>query len=808
MRLGATAFLVFLASAVEAAASDVSIEDRLAQLQAAVESQQASADHMWTMTAAALVLLMQIGFLFLEAGMVRSKNSINVAQKNVTDFVLSVSLFYMVGFSIMFGASFGGVIGAPGQLAMLETTSDWTYTFFVFQAVFVGTAATIVSGAVAERMKFSGYLVMSGALAVLIYPVFGHWAWGNLLLSDNAAWLADAGFIDFAGSTVVHSVGGWIGLAGIIVLGSRLGRFDENGDPRTIHGHSMVLSAAGALILLVGWIGFNGGSTTAGTPGFAHIVANTIVAASVGGVVGLIAGRIHDGLFLPVRSLNGMLGALVGITAGCDAVDLHGAMMIGGVCGIAVIASEEILLRFFKLDDVVGAVSVHGTCGAIGTLLVAVFALEGSLVAGSRMEQFLVQLQGVAVGFFWAFGLSYVIFKCVDMAMGLRVTPEEEISGLNASEHGATLGTGALQEALYRITHLDKDLTQRLDDTGGDEAAELAQVINPFLDEIHQLVAGLSDQAKSVAETSNSLEQLSGQFVNGSERVTSGSSELSEQANALSSDSGSAADITGRILSDSQKVADASRAMAEEMQEVSGIIGDLVQSVGQVAGSANEASGVTEKANTLAASAKETMQALAMSSRQIEDIVGLIDGVADQTNMLALNATIEAARAGEAGKGFAVVAGEVKALAEQTQKATEEIRQRVARMLTDSSKANIGIDEVIDIIRLVNETMGRIAAAAGQQNSDATHAARRTSGVSNQASGLMESIIGINGDIGQIAEFTGKVASSARNSTDQAQQLRSEARKNMDGVSSIKSAVGELGTVATALETAVGSYRS
>jgi methyl-accepting chemotaxis protein len=248
--------------------------------------------------------------------------------------------------------------------------------------------------------------------------------------------------------------------------------------------------------------------------------------------------------------------------------------------------------------------------------------------------------------------------------------------------------------------------------------------------------------------------------------------------------------------------------MAEEMQEVSGIIGDLVQSVGQVAGSANEASGVTEKANTLAASAKETMQALAMSSRQIEDIVGLIDGVADQTNMLALNATIEAARAGEAGKGFAVVAGEVKALAEQTQKATEEIRQRVARMLTDSNKANIGIDEVIDIIHLVNETMGRIAAAAGQQNSDATHAAQRTSGVSRQASGLMESVIGINGDIGQIAEFTGKVASSALNSTDQAQQLRSEARKNMDGVSSIKSAVGELGTVATALETAVGTYRS
>ncbi|POF34155.1 ammonium transporter [Roseibium marinum] len=808
MRFVALAILTIWAFSSGALAAEPSVEDQLRQLRSMIESQQANADHMWTMTAAALVLLMQIGFLFLEAGMVRSKNSINVAQKNVTDFVLSVCLFYLAGFSIMFGSSIAGFLGAPGQLAALETASDWTYTFFVFQAVFVGTAATIVSGAVAERMKFSGYLVMSGALAVFIYPVFGHWAWGNLLLSDNTAWLADAGFIDFAGSTVVHSVGGWIGLAGIVVLGPRLGRFDENGQARTIHGHSMVLSAAGALILLVGWIGFNGGSTTAGTPDFAHIIANTLVAAAVGGVVGLIAGRFYDGLFLPVRSLNGMLGALVGITAGCDAVNLHGAMMIGAFCGVLVIVSEEILLRVFRLDDVVGAVSVHGVCGAIGTLLVALFAVEEKLAAANRFEQFIVQLEGVAVGFAWAFALSFVVFKLIDMLIGLRVTPEEEISGLNASEHGATLGTGALQEALYRITHLDKDLTRRLDDSGGDEAAELAQVINPFLDEIHKLVAGLSGQARSVAATSSSLEQLSGHFFSGSERVTSGSSELSEQATALSADSGNAADITGRILSDSQKVADASRAMADEMQEVSGIIGELVHSVGQVAGSANEASDVTEKANTLAASAKETMQALAVSSRQIEDIVGLIDGIADQTNLLALNATIEAARAGEAGRGFAIVAGEVKALAEQTQKATEEIRQRVVRMLADSDKANIGIDEVIDIIRLVNETMGGIAAAAGQQNADATRAAQRTSDVSDQASGLMESLTGINGDIGQIAEFTGKVASSARNSTDQAQQLRSEAQKNMDGVSSMKTAVGDLGTVAGALKTAVSTYRS
>jgi Amt family ammonium transporter len=455
-----------------------------AHLQAQIDAQQTNSDHIWTMTAAALVLMMQFGFLLLEAGMVRSKNSINVAQKNISDFFLALAVFYLFGFGLMFGSSQFGLFGSLSELATFDKMDEWPYTFFVFQAVFVGTAATIVSGAVAERMKFGGYLLMSIVIAALIYPVFGHWAWGNLLVSDNPAWLADAGFIDFAGSTVVHSVGAWVGLAGIIVMGARLGRFGKDGKPIEIQGYSTVLSAGGAIVLLVGWIGFNGGSTTAGTPDFARVVANTVIAAAFGGIAAMIAGRFYDGLFKPTRSINGLLCGLVGITAGCFAVDPQGAAIIGFICGVVVVFSEEFLLCKLKLDDAVGAVSVHGVGGVAGTLLVAFFAAPDQLIAATRWEQFLVQGQGVLVAFVWAFSISFVVFKAVDMIIDLRVSPEEEHDGLNVAEHGATLGTGELQKVLANLVTGEADLTTRLHVEPGDESGELAAIFNLLLNNL------------------------------------------------------------------------------------------------------------------------------------------------------------------------------------------------------------------------------------------------------------------------------------------------------------------------------------
>ena len=398
------------------------------------------------MIAAGLVFFMQAGFLLLESGMVRSKNSISVAQKNITDFVFSTMMFGAVGFMLMFGTSVGGLFGWDSSMLMFDSLSDWALTFFVFQLVFCGTAATIVSGATAERMKLEGYMISATITGLLIYPIAGHWAWGDLLHEGNEPLLASWGFIDFAGSTVVHSVGAWIALAGCLVIGPRIGRFDASGRPVDINGHSAVLATAGCIILWVGWIGFNGGSTTAGTSEFALIVANTMVAGAVGGMTQMILGRLHRGLFRPEFSVNGVLAGLVGITAGCASVNVWGALAIGASAS-TVAFFGQILLERLRVDDAIGAIPVHGFAGFWGTVMVGVFARPDALATDGRLDQILVQIAGASLVFVWAFGVAFAILFSIDRMWrlfpggGFRVREEDEIMGLNTAEHGATLGT-------------------------------------------------------------------------------------------------------------------------------------------------------------------------------------------------------------------------------------------------------------------------------------------------------------------------------------------------------------------------------
>jgi Amt family ammonium transporter len=396
---------------------------------AAAATVQVNLDYVWVVLAGALVFLMQAGFALLETGLTRAKNAANIIMKNVMDASAGVIVFFLVGFGLMFGPSLGGLVGTSGFALFGVEGQDpaWVYVFFFFQAVFAATAATIVSGAVAERVNFASYLVVSVVIVGLIYPVFGAWAWGGLL--NGGGWLESLGFLDFAGSTVVHSVGGWAALAGALVVGARAGRYDEDGNPVEMPGHSLPLAALGVFILWFGWFGFNAGSTTAGSPLIALIAANTFLAAGAGAVAAMTTTWARSGKPDVGMTLNGVLAGLVGITAGCDAVLPVGALGTGLVAGVLVVFATLWLERY--IDDPVGAVAVHGVCGAWGTLAVAIFAAEGFSLA-----QLGVQAVGVGAAFLWTFPLAFLVFKGLEATVGLRIDETAETGGLDLHEHG------------------------------------------------------------------------------------------------------------------------------------------------------------------------------------------------------------------------------------------------------------------------------------------------------------------------------------------------------------------------------------
>ncbi len=396
------------------------------------------ADTLWTCLAAFLVFFMQAGFALVEAGFTRAKNACNIIMKNVMDFSIGSLSFWLVGFGLMFGAT-NGIFGttnffydayADGATGSAE---NFNWAFLIFQTVFCATAATIVSGAMAERTKFSAYLFYTVGITVIIYPIFGSWAWGGLF--DGGGWLEGMGFLDFAGSTVVHSIGGWCALAGAIVLGPRIGKYSKKG-VTPIPGHNIPIAALGVFILWLGWFGFNPGSTTAvGGGSFAYIAVTTNLSAAAGAVGAMVCSWILFKKPDPSFTLNGALAGLVGITAGCDCLSPTFAAVTGLIAGFLVVFSC-VFFDKIRIDDPVGAVSVHGVCGAWGTLAVGLFATGSGLFTGHGVSQLITQAIGVGAAFAWAFGGSMAIFLTVKYTIGLRVTAEEEIEGLDIGEHG------------------------------------------------------------------------------------------------------------------------------------------------------------------------------------------------------------------------------------------------------------------------------------------------------------------------------------------------------------------------------------
>lgn len=392
---------------------------------------QRHADFVWTLVAAFLVFFMQAGFAMVETGFTRAKNAVNIMMKNLMDFAMGSIAFWAIGFAIMFGANHTGWFGTSGFFFsdFAKSHDPWVFAFWMFQVVFAATAATIVSGAMAERTKFTAYLIYSAVISALIYPVFGSWAWGSLFHGNG--WLEKLGFIDFAGSTVVHSVGGWAALAGAMVLGPRTGKYGPDGKPRAIPGHNIPLATLGVFILWFGWFGFNPGSTTAAITDIAKIAVNTNMAAAAGTIGALITSWIMFKKADASMTLNGSLAGLVAITAGCNNVLPTGAVILGGIAGVLVVLAVVFIDRVLRIDDPVGAVSVHGVCGAWGTLAAALFNADG--VSAKLIG---VQLTGIAACFLWVFPTAYVLFRILKATIGLRVSREEELEGLDVGEHG------------------------------------------------------------------------------------------------------------------------------------------------------------------------------------------------------------------------------------------------------------------------------------------------------------------------------------------------------------------------------------
>jgi len=384
-----------------------------------------SVDSLWVVIAGILVMFMQPGFMLVETGFTRSKNSVNIVMKNFMDFSVGAITYWAFGFALAYGGTTIGGFLAYGNF-FLEGDS---LTYF-FQVVFAATAATIVSGAVAERTKFSAYLMFQPFICGLIYPIVTHWVW------SGQGWLGDLGFIDFAGSGVVHMVGGFAALAAVTVVGPRIGKYDDQGSPLPLPGSSMVAGALGVFILWFGWYGFNVGSALAAVDvDLASIAVTTTLSAAAASISAMYTSMISGKPDVSM-TLNGALAGLVGITAGCANVNNLGAVLIGLVSGVLVVYSINFIEKK-GFDDAVGAISVHGVCGAWGVLAVAIFDSSDGLISGGS-SLFVPQIIGMLAIAAWAYITSFIVLKAIDSVVGLRVTPEEEIAGLDASEHGTT----------------------------------------------------------------------------------------------------------------------------------------------------------------------------------------------------------------------------------------------------------------------------------------------------------------------------------------------------------------------------------
>lgn len=431
--------------------------------------------------------MMQPGFMCLEAGLIRAKNSVNVAIKNLVDFGISVLLFWAIGYGLMFGTSHQGWVGSNHFFIALEDNAEQA-SFFIFQVMFCSTAITIISGAVAERLRFPAYLLITCITSGLVYPVFGHWAWNGFDHPLQMGWLRQLGFVDFSGSTVVHSIGGWVALATLLVIGPRRGRFPDNAPPQQITPSNLPLSVLGTFLIWLGWLGFNAGNTLMFNDQVAAILGHTVMAGATGMITALLVGWKLRGVPDVTLMINGSLGGLVGITASCHVISTGQAVLIGAIAAIVVLGCDR-LLEILKIDDAVGAVAVHTGAGIWGTLAVAIFGSQERLAHDlTRWQHLQVQLLAIVVAFLWGFVLPYVLFRLINRWFPFRVSQKQEESGLNTSEHNIREEAKSLFEVMEQQA-LSQDLSLRVPVEPFTEMGRIAQRYNQVMDALQAAVA-------------------------------------------------------------------------------------------------------------------------------------------------------------------------------------------------------------------------------------------------------------------------------------------------------------------------------
>jgi len=643
----------------------------------------------WIALATFLVFFMQAGFTLLEAGIVRAKNSINVALKNVVDLIITTIVFSLVGFAFMFGESSTGWIGMNHFLLndLGEDPMDWG--FLLFQIVFAGTAATIVSGAIAERVKFSAYIIGTIMISGLIYPIFGHWAWGSLWGSESQGWLEGIGFIDFAGSTVVHSIGGWVALAAAIIVGPRLGKYTREGKSNKFAMSNAVLAVTGVFILWLGWFGFNAGSLGVADVQIALISVNTHFGAVAGGLAAMLISWMVDKRPKVEDILNGILAGLVSVTAGAHILSPEFALLVGAIGGILVVGTARLIDEVFKIDDAIGAIAVHGVCGAWGTLALALFAPLESLARETRMEQIGVQLLGIGTAFVWAFGIGILIFAGMKYTMKIRVEKEEEEVGLNVSEHGASISVLDTIVAMNEIAASKGDLTQSIKYEPGEDMAELNQAFNKVLRSLNKLVHKVKTQTSHVLQTTDRVLSLS------ESSKQNASEQMAEVEETYTFVGETEKWLEKEIELEKQVIHDIQQAFLK-IEKIGSQLGWVQKEMSNLTSFVNGVNSINEDVNHKMNQFYENVDRIKRDSEKSNKMVNLISDVSDQINLLSLNASIEAARAGESGKGFTVVANEIKKLAQQSKRATDDIRKIISKTTDETTKGFVEIIELSD----------------------------------------------------------------------------------------------------------------